>query len=393
MNNIPTIRLNKNKGRSILLKHPWIFSGAISPQSDATHEGDIVEVVTENNQFLAMGYTQRGSISVRIISFEKQEINANLWKEKLEKAYNRRKLTGLQEKSEIFRLVFGESDGFPGLIMDYYNGYVIYQAHTVFMFLIKEQIVSVLKEVLGDSLKGVYCKSKKTLPPDYATDEKDKWLYGETEKIFAKEYNIAFNIDFEKGQKTGFFIDQRENRSLLKRYATNKQVLNMCCYSGAFSAYALQGGASLVHSVDASERAIALTNENIALNFPNTDSHEAFVDDAFKYLEEKGNLYNLIILDPPAFAKHKKVITNATKGYRRLNRIAMEKIQPGGIIFSFSCSQVIDKELFQKTLFQAAMEAKKQVTILEHLTQPLDHPVSLFHPESAYLKGLILQVE
>lgn len=393
MNTLPIIRLNKNKGRSILLKHPWIFSGAISEKSDATQEGDIVEVQDADGNFLAIGYTQRGSIAVRILSFEKTNIDAHFWEQRVQAAHNRRLLGGLQKTSEIYRLVFGESDGFAGLILDYYNGYIVYQAHTVFMYLIKEHLVEALKKVLGDALKGVYCKSQKTLPPDYATHEKDRWLYGNCDKIIAKEYNLRFNIDFAKGQKTGFFIDQRENRALLQKYAQNKKVLNMCCYSGAFSAYALRGNAEFVHSVDASERAITLTEENIALNFPETTSHKSFVADAFQYLQEKGKLYDLIILDPPAFAKHKKVINNATKGYRRLNRIAMEKIQKGGIIFTFSCSQVIDRDLFQKTLFQAAIEANRKVTILGQLTQPLDHPISLYHPESSYLKGLILQVE
>lgn len=390
--NRPIIRLKKNKGRSILLKHPWIFSGAISEKSDPSEEGDIVDIYDAENNFLAIGYTQRGSISVRVLSFEKTKIDSSFWEAKIKEAYERRNIGGLKDKSDIYRFVFGESDNFPGLILDYYNGYIVYQAHTVFMYLVKDEIVNSLKKVLGTELKGVYCKSQKTLPPDYATHEKDRWIYGETDKIIAREHDLQFNIDFEKGQKTGFFIDQRENRALLQHYAKGKKVLNMCCYSGAFSAYALRGDADLVHSVDASERAITLTDENIALNFPENKSHESFVADAFRYIQEKGELYDLIILDPPAFAKHKKVINNAVKGYRRLNRLAIEKIQTGGIIFTFSCSQVIDRDLFQRTIFQAAIEAGRKVTIINQLTQPIDHPISLFHPESSYLKGLVLEV-
>lgn len=392
MTKYPTIKLKKGKGRSIQLRHPWIFSGAISPQSDGTQEGDIVRIVDNNDNFLAIGYTQIGSITVRILSFKEEAINASLWQEKIQKAYEKRCTSNLQEKTALYRLVFGESDGIPGLILDYYDGYIVYQAHTVFAYLVRMEIVNALKNVLGDRLKGVYDKSSDSLPKKADIQQENGWLFGKSDKIIAQENGLRFFIDFEEGQKTGFFVDQRENRALLTSFSKDKKVLNMCCYSGGFSAYALKGNAQIVHSVDASERAIAMAEENIDLNFPNAKNHKTIVADAFHYLENMTAKYDLIILDPPAFAKHKKVVDNALKGYRRLNRLAMEKIESGGIIFTFSCSQVISKEDFRKTIFQASIEAGREVVILNQLNQPQDHPISVFHPESEYLKGLVLQV-
>ncbi len=392
MKNYPTIKLKKGKGRSLQLRHPWIFSGAINPKSDATQEGDIVKVEDYEGNFLALGYTQIGSIAVRLLSFEPTTIDSKFWQERIENAYQRRCLAGLQNHTELFRLVFGESDGTPGLILDYYNGYIVYQAHTVFAYLIQDEIVKALQVVLGEKLKGIYDKSAETLPKKADLEVENRWILGTADQIIAQENGLQFYIDFEKGQKTGFFVDQRENRALLERFAKDRKVLNICCYSGGFSIYALRGGASQVASVDVSERAIALTEKNVQLNFGTEKQHQSFVFDAFQFVEEHGNEFDVIILDPPAFAKHKKVLNNALKGYRRLNRLAMERIPKGGIIFTFSCSQVVSRDDFRKVVFQAAAEAGRDVTILQQLTQPQDHPISLFHPESEYLKGLVLQV-
>ncbi len=393
MKNYPIIRLKKGKGRSVQLKHPWIFSGAISPNSDLTQEGDLVRVEDNSGNFLAYGYVQIGSIALRLLSFDEKNVpNTAFWQQKIAEAYRRRCLAGLQEKTELFRLVFGESDGIPGLILDYYNGYVVYQAHTVFAYLIQSYIVRALQEVLGAKLKGIYDKSAETLPKKAELNTENKWILGNAEQIIAKENGLQFYIDFQKGQKTGFFVDQRENRALLEQFSKDKKVLNVCCYSGGFSIYALRGGAKNVVSIDASERAIELTEENVALNFGKIAHHKSHIADAFQFVEENAEKFDVIVLDPPAFAKHKKVLTNALKGYRRLNRLAMEHIPKGGIIFTFSCSQVVSRDDFRKVIFQAAVEAGREVTILHQLTQPQDHPVSIFHPESEYLKGLVLQV-
>lgn len=392
MSKYPVIRLRRGKGRSVELQHPWLFSGAISPQSEATQEGDIVRIESTDGNFLALGYTQIGSIAVRILSFEDVAIDAAFWEQRIAQAYERRCLAGLQKRTELFRLVFGESDGIPGLILDYYNGYVVYQAHTVFAYLIQPQIVEALQKVLGTCLKGIYDKSAETLPKKAAITAENKWLLGTTEEIIAAENNLQFYIDFQKGQKTGFFVDQRENRALLERYAKGKNVLNICCYSGSFSVYALRGKAEKVVSVDASEAAIALTERNVTLNFNNEKRHTAVVADAFQFVEANASEYDMIILDPPAFAKHKRVLNNALKGYRRLNRLAISSIPKGGIIFTFSCSQVVSRSDFRKVVFQAAAEAGREVCILQQLSQPQDHPVNIYHPESEYLKGLVLQV-
>lgn len=392
MSKYPVIRLRRGKGRSVELQHPWLFSGAISPQSEATQEGDIVRIESTDGNFLALGYTQIGSIAVRILSFEDVAIDDAFWEQRIAQAYERRCLAGLQKRTELFRLVFGESDGIPGLILDYYNGYVVYQAHTVFAYLIQPQIVEALQKVLGTCLKGIYDKSAETLPKKAAITAENKWLLGTTEEIIAAENKLQFYIDFQKGQKTGFFVDQRENRALLERYAKGKNVLNICCYSGGFSVYALRGKAEKVVSVDASEAAIALTERNVTLNFNNEKRHTAVVADAFQFVEANASEYDVIILDPPAFAKHKRVLNNALKGYRRLNRLAISSIPKGGIIFTFSCSQVVSRSDFRKVVFQAAAEAGREVCILQQLSQPQDHPVNIYHPESEYLKGLVLQV-
>lgn len=388
----PIIRLKKGKGRSVLLRHPWLFSGALSPDSAATQEGDIVRVEDYEGNFLAIGYMQIGSIAVRLLAFEDITIDEKFWKQRIAAAYKRRTAGCLQERTEIFRLVFGESDGIPGLIVDHYNGYLVYQAHTVFAYLVQEQLVRAFQEVLGTQLKGIYDKSAETLPKKAALHTENKWLLGNAEHIIAAENGLQFSIDFRQGQKTGFFIDQRENRALLAQYAKGKRVLNICCYSGGFSIYALRGGATKVVSIDASERAIALTEENMQLNFKEETPHEAYVADAFEFVENNAEKFDVIVLDPPAFAKHKKVLSNAMKGYRRLNRLAIERIGKGGIIFTFSCSQVLSRDDFRKVIFQAAAEAGRELAILHQLSQPQDHPISIFHPESEYLKGLVLQI-
>lgn len=391
-NNYPIIKLKKGKGRSIALRHPWLFSGAISEASEPTQEGDIVRVEDNKGNFLALGYTQIGSISVRLLAYEEVAIDANFWEERIAEAYERRKLANLEGESEIFRLVFGESDNIPGLILDYYNGYIVYQAHTVFAYLIQKDIVSALQKVLGDKLKGIYDKSSETLPRNADLETENRWILGEAEQIIASENGLQFYIDFQEGQKTGFFVDQRKNRALLEQYAKGKRVLNICCYSGGFSVYALRGGATKVVSIDASERAIALAEQNVALNFGEELRHQSYVADAFEFVENNAKDFDVVILDPPAFAKHKKVLDNALKGYRRLNRLAMKRMPNNGIIFTFSCSQVVSRDDFRKVIFQAAAEAGREVTILEQLSQPKDHPISIYHPESEYLKGLVLQV-
>lgn len=388
----PTIQLKKGKGRSVQLRHPWIFSGAISSKSEATQEGDIVQVKDYEGNFLALGYMQIGSIAIRLFAFEATQIDTIFWEQRIREAYERRTLAGLQKRTELFRLVFGESDGIPGLILDYYNGYIVYQAHTVFAYLIQKDIVKALQNILSKNLKGVYDKSAETLPRNAELHVENKWLLGGAEKMIAAENNLRFHIDFQQGQKTGFFVDQRENRALLEQYAKGKNVLNICCYSGGFSVYALRGEAAQVVSVDASERAISLTKENVALNFPKEKRHQAVVADAFQFVAQYADKFDVIILDPPAFAKHKKVLDNALKGYRRLNRLAMERIPKNGIIFTFSCSQVVSRADFRKVIFQAAAEAGREVSILQQLSQPQDHPVSIYHPESEYLKGFVLQV-
>ena len=358
-------------------------------------EGDIIELISSEGEFLAVGYYQIGSIAVRVLSFEQKEIDQNFWNEQIQSAYNLRIATGLANdpNNNVFRLIHGEGDGLPGLIVDFYAGTAVVQFHTVAMFLRKEYIVEALKTVLGDRLTAVYNKSEGTLPFKAKVESVNEYLYGETTDFKALENGLTFNVDWLEGQKTGFFVDQRENRSLLEKYSKGRNVLNMFCYTGGFSFYAMRGGANLVHSVDASARAIEVTNQNVELNFPGDNRHEAYVEDAFKFLDKSQGKYDLIVLDPPAFAKHKKVLNNAIKGYKKLNKKGFEVIKPGGIIFTFSCSQVISKETFRQTVFTAAANVGRKVRVLHQLEQPTDHPVSIYHPEGEYLKGLVLYVE
>lgn len=387
--------LKPKKEESLLRFHPWVFSGAIQSIEGKPEEGDLVKVYGTNQQFLGIGHYQIGSIAVRILSFKPVTIDTGFWEERIRTAYTLRRslrLAGV-ENNNTYRLVHGEGDNLPGLVIDMYAHTAVMQAHSVGMHCARHQIADALKNVMGDALQNIYYKSEATLPYKANLCSEDGYLYGGEEEDIAMENGLKFCVDWQKGQKTGFFVDQRENRSLLEQYAKGRSVLNMFCYTGGFSFYAMRGGAKVVHSVDSSAKAISLTNKNVELNFLGDSRHEAYAEDAFKYLEKMGNNYDLIILDPPAFAKHKNVLRNALQGYRKLNAIAFEKIQPGGILFTFSCSQVVSKENFRLAVFSAAAQSGRSVRILHQLTQPADHPVNIYHPEGEYLKGLVLYVE
>ena len=387
--------LKPKKEESLLRFHPWVFSGAIQSFEGQPEEGDLVEVYGAHNRYLGIGHFQIGSIAVRILSFQQQEIDQAFWENRIRIAYELRKTLRLTASAHnnTYRLVHGEGDNLPGLVIDMYAHTAVMQAHSVGMHRARHQIAEALKQILGDTLQNIYYKSEATLPYKGNLGSEDGYLLGGDVEDIALENGLRFCVDWQKGQKTGFFVDQRENRSLLEHYAKDRAVLNMFCYTGGFSFYAMRGGAKVVHSVDSSAKAIALTNKNVSLNFPGDPRHQAFAEDAFKYLEHMGSNYDLIILDPPAFAKHKDVLRNALQGYRKLNAIAFEKIKPGGILFTFSCSQVVSKEHFRLAVFSAAAQSGRSVRILHQLTQPADHPVNIYHPEGEYLKGLVLYVE
>ncbi|MCD8194334.1 MAG: class I SAM-dependent rRNA methyltransferase [Tannerellaceae bacterium] len=389
------VYLKPKKEESLLRLHPWVFSGAIQSIAGTPEEGDLVAVYGSNNQFLAVGHYQIGSIMVRILSFTERTIDAGFWQERIGVAYRLRQTLGLVNTptNNTYRLIHGEGDNLPGLVIDVYAGTAVVQAHSAGMHYARHQIADALKAVLGDNLQNIYYKSEATLPYKANLGSEDGYLYGGHPDEVALENGLRFYVDWLKGQKTGFFVDQRENRSLLEHYSKGRSVLNMFCYTGGFSFYAMRGGAELVHSVDSSAKAIHLTNKNVELNFPGDERHQAFAEDAFKFLDKAAGNYDLIILDPPAFAKHKNVLRNALQGYRKLNAIAFEKIRPGGIIFTFSCSQVVSKENFRLAVFSAAAQSGRNVRILHQLTQPADHPVNIYHPEGEYLKGLVLYVE
>ena len=387
--------LKPKKEESLLRFHPWVFSGAISKIEGQPEEGDLVEVYGSNGRFLAVGHYQIGSIAVRVLSFRQREIDASFWEERIRIAFDIRRSLGLVDTptNNTFRLIHGEGDSLPGLVVDMYAHTAVMQAHSVGMHHARHEIAKALKAVIGDLLENIYYKSETTLPYKADIDSENGYLLGGDVEDIALENGLKFCVDWQKGQKTGFFVDQRENRSLLEKYSRGRSVLNMFCYTGGFSFYAMRGGAKVVYSVDSSAKAISLTNRNVELNFPGDERHQAFAEDAFKYLERMGSNYDLIILDPPAFAKHKNVLRNALQGYRKLNAIAFEKIKPGGIIFTFSCSQVVSKENFRLAVFSAAAQSGRNVRILHQLTQPADHPVNIYHPEGEYLKGLVLYVE
>lgn len=385
------IVLHNGKEHSLLRKHPWVFSGAIKIK-DELAEGEAVEVYAADRRFLGIGHYQNSSISVRLVSFTKVELNDEFWFQKINNAYQyRQQLNILNPTTNVCRLVFGEGDGLPGLILDYYNGHVVFQAHSIAMHMNRENIVKALKKTFGDGLKSVYDKSSESLPKNYASGLKNDYLFGKGERVEVIENNCKFLIDWEKGQKTGFFVDQRDNRALLSKYSKDKTVLNTFSYTGGFSVYAALAGAKLVHSVDSSAPAIDMCKENVALN--NINNHEGFAVDTFDFLKDKDGVYDVIVLDPPAFAKSRDVKHNAVKGYIKLNALALKKIKPGGILFTFSCSGVIDKLLFFNSVTAAAIEAGRNVKLLHYMYQPADHPVIPFFPEGEYLKGMVLWVE
>lgn len=393
--NYTKIVVKSGKDQALKRFHPWVFSGAIKKIYGHVNEGDLVAVYSNKDEFLGLGHYQIGSIAVRIISFQEVEPDYNFWKSKIERAWKYRQKLGLtdDQSTNVFRLIHAEGDGMPGLIIDFYNGTAVMQMHSVGMYLIREMLVKALQEVLGEKLEAVYDKSAKTLPFKADIEPEDGYLFGESRATEVSEYGLKFKVDWEEGQKTGFFVDQRENRRLVQKYAENRDVLNMFCYTGGFSFYAMKGGANLVHSVDASAKAIDLTKENVELNFPGDSRHEAFTADGFEFLKDIKDKYNLIILDPPAFAKHRNALHQALQGYKRINTRAFEQIRSGGILFTFSCSQVVSKDRFREAVFSAAAIAGRTVRIMHQLTQPADHPVNIYHPEGEYLKGLVLFVE
>lgn len=391
-----------NAGKEIAVKrlHPWVFSGAIARTEGNPTDGDVVEVFDKKFTYLATGHYYKGSIAVKIFSYSETEINESFWLKKLNSAHQLRKTIVFQGGSgqvDCYRLIHGEGDGFPGLILDFYNGVIVFQAHTIGMWREKEKIVAGLKQIFGESLLAVYDKSAETLPTEFGKTMQNEYLFNSSSAELipheVSENDHKFLIDWQTGQKTGFFLDQRDNRALLGQYAKGKKVLNSFCYSGGFSIYALKAGAELVHSVDVSKKAVDLVNQNVVLNFGETDKHEAFAEDVMNYLKRNDQTYDLIILDPPAYAKNVAKRHNAVQGYKRLNIEGIKRLSKGGILFTFSCSQVVDRELFYNTIMSAALEVGRQVKVLHHLTQGADHPVNLFHPEGSYLKGLVLYVE
>lgn len=391
-----TVTIKPGKDKSIVRKHPWIFSGAIKSVSEACMEGDFVEVRANKGRFLGYGHFADGSIAVRMLSFREDEDLDSLFEIRLRSAYNLRKSLGLvnNQETNIYRLVHAEGDGLPGLIIDHYANNLVIQCHSVGMYHQVEHIVAALNEVYEQPLNSIYLKSAATLPKNFSAYSGDQFLQGEVEMpVVSLEYGNQFNINWITGQKTGFFIDQRENRKLIANYSKGKKILNTFCYSGGFSIFALAEGAELVHSLDSSAKAIELTEENVALGAFPKDKHASFVEDTMDFIKDLEESYDIIILDPPAFAKHRKAKHNAVQGYKRLNAHAMRQIKPGGIIVTFSCSQVIDKALFNNTIIAAAIAAERNVRILEQLHQPADHPINANHPEGEYLKGLVIQVE
>ena len=390
------ICLKPQKEESLLRFHPWVFSGAVASVEGKPAEGDLVEVYGADKRFLGIGHYQIGSIVVRILSFTPTEINVSFWADRIRQAYWLRYSIGLTgtDTNDMYRLIHGEGDGLPGLVIDIYAHTAVIQAHSAGMHHARKEIADALRETLSSQVHRIYYKSEGTLPFKADLGEENEYLYGgeQKEPAIATENGLKFHVDWLKGQKTGFFIDQRDNRILLQQYAKNRTVLNMFCYTGSFSVYALRGGASLVHSVDSSAKAIVLTNGNVTLNFQEDMRHQTFTEDAFKFLENMDENYDLIVLDPPAFAKHKNVLRNALQGYRKLNALALKKIKPGGIIFTFSCSQIVSKNDFRLTVFSAAAQSGRAVRILHQLAQPADHPINIYHPEGEYLKGLVLQI-
>lgn len=392
---ISNLYLKKGKEESLQRFHPWVFSGAVHHIDGNPEEGDLVRVLAADGRFIAVGHWQIGSIVVRVLSFEDIDITDDFWTERLRVALDVRRAIGVAGRADnnTYRLVHGEGDNLPGLVIDVYGRTAVMQAHSVGMHYCREAIAKALKQVMGEELDNVYYKSETTLPYKAELGQENGFLLGNAQEDVAVENGLKFHIDWLKGQKTGFFVDQRDNRSLLEHYSRGRSVLNMFCYTGGFSVYAMRGGANLVHSVDSSAKAVDLVNANIELNFLGDNRHQAFAEDAFKFLDNMQTPYDLIILDPPAFAKHRDALRQALRGYTRLNAKAFEKIQPGGILFTFSCSQAVNKDQFRMAVFTAAAQSGRKVRILHQLHQPADHPVNIYHPEGEYLKGLVLYVE
>ncbi len=389
------IYLRRGKEESLQRFHPWIYSGAIASIDGKPEEGDVVEVFTSQREYIATGHYQIGSIMVRVLTFDHETIDVSFYKQRLMTAYKVRLCIGVADnpQNNTYRLVHGEGDNLPGLVIDIYGNTAVMQAHSVGMHQDRVKVAQALQEVMEGKIQNIFYKSETTLPFKADLGQENGFLLGGSADDIAIENGLKFHVDWLKGQKTGFFVDQRDNRSLLEHYSKDRNVLNMFCYTGGFSFYAMRGGAKCVHSVDSSQKAIDLTNANVELNFPGDQRHKAYAEDAFKYLDNMGDNYDLIILDPPAFAKHKDALRNALKGYTRINHKAFEKIQHGGILFTFSCSQVVTKDNFRAAVFTAAAQAHRKVRILHQLHQPADHPINIYHPEGEYLKGLVLYVE
>ncbi len=396
MTTFPKVILRHGKDEAVKRFHLWIFSGAIIKTEGNITEGCVVEVFSSRNEFLCMGHYNDGSIAVRIFSFEQENPDKDFFIRKFQSAYNYREKLGLtyNEATNAYRLIFGEGDGLPGLIIDYYNGTAVIQCHSYGMFLHHPLFSEALQEIYGDKLKAVYLKSNETLPSKFADEAVDQYIFQKEEPVhIINENGLKFQVDWESGQKTGFFIDQRVNRQMLSQFCKDKSVLNTFCYTGGFSVYALQAGAAMVHSVDSSAKAIDLTDKNVLLNGYDETKHKSFKMDVMDYLTHTDTLYDVIVLDPPAYAKHLKTRHKAMQGYRRLNETALNKIKSGGFLITFSCSQVVDSQLFRSTVIAAAIQSQRKVRIVAQLSQPADHPINAFHPESEYLKGLILFVE
>ncbi len=390
-----SIYLKRGKEESLLRFHPWVFSGAIHHADAVIQEGETVRVIASTGDFIAVGHYQVGSIAVRVLSFSDITIDQSFWRERLAAAITMRCHIGIADNPEnnTYRLVHGEGDWLPGLVIDCYGSTAVMQAHSVGMHLNRMDICQALTDVMGGRIQQVYYKSETTLPYKAHLEEEDGFIFGHTDDDIAVENGLKFHVDWLRGQKTGFFVDQRENRSLLEHYSKDKTVLNMFCYTGGFSVYAMRGGAKCVHSVDSSAKAIEITNNNIGLNFPGDPRHEAYCEDAFRFLEEKKDKYDIVVLDPPAFAKHRAALHNALKGYIRLNAKGIRLVKEGGLLFTFSCSQAVSKDQFRSAVFTAAAQSGRKVRIIHQLHQPADHPINIYHPEGEYLKGLVLYVE
>ncbi len=393
--NYKKITLRRGKEESLKRFHPWVFSGAIATADDSIEEGDLVSVFAADGRHIGNGHFQVGSIMVRILSWGDTAIDDDFYAERLAQAWRVRQALGLMRPdNNSFRLVHGEGDFLPGLVVDVYGNTAVIQAHSPGMHFARKSIAQALVNLPDGVIKNVYYKSETTLPYKAHLDPENQYLIGAFDSDVAIENGLRFHVDWLRGQKTGFFVDQRENRALLERYSAGRRVLNMFCYTGGFSFYAMRGGAQLVHSVDSSGKAVSLTERNVELNYPGDERHKAFAQDAFDYLDTMpAGAYDLIILDPPAFAKHKSALKNALIGYRRLNAKAFSKIESGGVLFTFSCSQAVNKEQFRLAVFSAAAQSRRKVRILHQLTQPADHPINIYHPEGEYLKGLVLYVE